>query len=118
MTKQFLRLLLVVGFLLNVQSLFAVCGTTDYSGGSGRLYDIKYFVLVLCYYTSLIVETLAGILSIYSATQIYIKMNTGEDGITKSILVLVGAILFLLGSVIVLPSFFGVGYGSGAFKYI
>ena len=65
MTKQFLRLLLVVGFLLNVQSLFAVCGTTDYSGGSGRLYDMTTFVLVLCYYTSLIVETLAGILSSY-----------------------------------------------------
>ena len=62
MTKQFLRLLLVVVFLFNVQSLFAVCGTTDYSGGSGRLYDMTTFVLVLCYYTSLIVETLAGIL--------------------------------------------------------
>lgn len=108
MTKQFLRLLLVVVFLFNVQFSFAVCGTTDYSGGSGRLYDMTSFVLVLCYYTMLIVETLAGILSIYSATQIYIKMNTGEDGITKSILVLVGAILFLLGSVIVLPAFFGV----------
>ena len=44
---------------------------------------------------------------IVSVCQIYIKMNTGEDGITKHILTLVGACLFIIGATIVFPAFFG-----------
>lgn len=39
--------------------------------------------------------------------QIYIKMNTGEDGVVKSIVSLVGACLFIIGASIVFPAFFG-----------
>ena len=46
-------------------------------------------------------------LVIVSAFQIYIKMNTGEDGIVKSFLSLLGACLFIIGASIVLPAFFG-----------
>ena len=38
---------------------------------------------------------------------IYIKMNTGEDGVVKSIVSLVGACLFIIGASIVFPAFFG-----------
>ena len=58
------------------------------------------YVLYLCY-------TIAGILTVVSALQIYIKMNTGEDGITKSIMTLIGACLFIIGASIVFPAFFG-----------
>ena len=34
-------------------------------------------------------------------------LATGEDGITKSILTLVGACLFLIGAFVVFPAFFG-----------
>lgn len=37
----------------------------------------------------------------------YVKMNTGEDGITKSVVTLVGACLFLIGAFLVFPAFFG-----------
>ena len=43
----------------------------------------------------------------HSALQIYIKMNTGEDGVTKSILTLIGASLFMIGASILFPAFFG-----------
>ena len=49
----------------------------------------------------------ASLLVIVSAFQIYIKMNTGEDGIVKSFLSLLGACLFIIGASIVLPAFFG-----------
>lgn len=45
--------------------------------------------------------------AVIAAFQIYIKMNTGEDGITKHILTLVGACLFIIGASIVFPAFFG-----------
>jgi hypothetical protein len=34
-------------------------------------------------------------------------MNTGEDGITKSIMMLIGACIFMIGASIVFPAFFG-----------
>ena len=52
-------------------------------------------------------ELQLGILVIVSGFQIYVKMNTGEDGITKSIVTLVGACLFLIGAFFVFPAFFG-----------
>lgn len=57
-------------------------------------------VLYICY-------SIASVLVIVSAFQIYIKMNTGEDGIVKSFLSLLGACLFIIGASIVLPAFFG-----------
>lgn len=35
------------------------------------------------------------------------QMNTGEDGVVKSIVSLVGACLFIIGASIVFPAFFG-----------
>ena len=58
------------------------------------------YVLYVCY-------AIASVLAIVSALQIYIKMNTGEDGITKSITSLVGACLFIIGASVVFPAFFG-----------
>lgn len=54
-----------------------------------------------------LVSTIAGICVIVSGFQIYVKMNTGEDGITKSVVTLVGACLFLIGAFLVFPAFFG-----------
>jgi hypothetical protein len=34
-------------------------------------------------------------------------MNTGEEGVKKNIMMLVGACLFLIGATIVFPAFFG-----------
>ena len=45
------------------------------------VYHVLY-VVYLCY-------AIAGIVVIVSALQIYIKMNTGEDGIKKNIMMLV-----------------------------
>lgn len=102
----------VVLFLFLAQGAWATCGVTDYSGSAGRLYDMSVFVLTCAYYAMTICNAVAAVLSLYGATQIYIKMNTGEDGIAKSMMMLVGGILFLIGASIVLPAFFGVQYGN------
>ena len=44
---------------------------------------------------------------IKAALQIYIKMQTGEGDITKSIMMLIGACLFMIGAYVLFPAFFG-----------
>lgn len=58
------------------------------------------YVLYICY-------AVASVLAVISALQIYIKWNTGEDGIVKSILMLFGACMFIIGASIVFQAFFG-----------
>ena len=67
----------------------------------GSIVDVyKRQVLYICY-------AVASVFVVVAALQIYIKMNTGEDGVVKSIVSLVGACLFIIGASIVFPAFFG-----------
>lgn len=103
--------LLLLALLSLAQPVIANCGTTDYSGNSGRLYNMVVFVLTCCTVVLYLLYAIAALLSIYSATSIYIKMQAGEEGFTKSIIVLVGSCIFLLIATIVLPAFFGFQFG-------
>lgn len=75
-----------------------------------------YIVLIISTVTSKVQHVLyvvyllyaiASIVAIIGALQIYIKMNTGEGDVTKSIMMLVGACLFMIGATIIFPAFFG-----------
>lgn len=107
--KKYIFILLAM--LLLTQEAFAVCGSTDYSGSSGRLYNMVIYVLGMCSVVLQLLYAIATLFSLYSATNIYIKMQAGEEGFTKSVMVLVGSILFLLSATIVMPAFFGFNYG-------
>ena len=48
------------------------------------------YVVTMMLYVLYLAYAFAAIMAIISALQIYIKMNTGEDGITKSIMTLIG----------------------------
>lgn len=108
--------LILVMSLLFSSSLQAAnvstCGATDYSGSSGRLYDMVIYVLAVASSLLQLLYAIASLLALYNATGIYIKMQAGEEGFTKSVIVLVGSILFLLGATIVMPAFFGFQYGA------
>lgn len=97
--------------LLFSHEAFCTCGSTDYSGSSGRLYNMVVYVLAMCSYVLQLLYAIGTLFALYSATSIYIKMQAGEEGFTKSVIVLVGSILFLLMATIVMPSFFGFQYG-------
>ena len=77
---------------------FAKSGSVNYSWGADALATMHDFVVTMMLYVQYICCTIAGVYVIVSVCQIYIKMNTGEDGITKSIMTLVGACLFLIGA--------------------
>lgn len=106
--KYLMFALLLLGFPHLAQ---ATCGTTDYSGNTGRLYDMVTYVLTMCSYVAQLMYAIATLLSLYCATNIYIKLQTGEDGFAKSVIILVGSLVFLGVATFVFPAFFGFQYG-------
>ena len=58
-------------------------------------------VRALCY-------ALAGIVAIGGGISVYIKMNNEEQDVKKSIMMIVGACIFLIAAATFLPKFFGV----------
>ena len=85
-------------------------GAVNYSYGYNGLAEMNSYVLTMMTSVQMLLYAIAAIMTVYSSCSIYIKMNTGGDGITKDIVMLVGACLFLIGSMIVLPAFFGINY--------
>ena len=93
--------------LLFFQTASAKCGAVDYSRGADGLADATTFVGTMMIYTVDVLYAIASVVVIISALQIYIKMNNHEGDITKSILFLMGGIVFMIGAMIVMPAFFG-----------
>ena len=94
-------------FVLLPLSASAKCGNVDYSCGADALAGMHDYVVTMMLYVLYLTYAVAAVMVIISALQIYIKMNTGEDGVTKSILTLIGACLFMIGASILFPAFFG-----------
>ena len=78
-----------------------------HSWGADALATMHDFVVTMMLYVLYICYAVASVFVVVAALQIYIKMNTGEDGVVKSIVSLVGACLFIIGASIVFPAFFG-----------
>ena len=81
----------------------------DYSAGTSALSTVtteiaKYvpFVVKLCY-------AIAGVVAVVGAISVYIKMNNEEQDVKKSIMMIVGACIFLVAAAQALPLFFGIG---------
>lgn len=110
--KRFFLLLLA---LLTVGSAGAVTvsnGGVNYSLTAQALAEMTEEIVLTMGYVVGLLYAIASLLAIYNATVIYIKMQAGEDGFTKSVLMLLGAILFLIGATIVMPAFFGYSVAS------
>ena len=104
--KRLCALLAVLSPLLSM-TLSAKCGGVDYSWGADALAMMHDYVITMMLYVLYIDYAIAGIVVIVASLQIYIKMNTGEEGIVKQIMMVVGACIFLISAAIVLPAMFG-----------
>lgn len=85
----------------------AKCGGVNYSWGADVLASMHDYVVTMMLYVLYLLYAIEAIVAIISALQIYVKINIGEDGVTKAIMMLVGACLFIWGASIVFPAFFG-----------
>ena len=101
------KYVLLVCLSLSVSTALAKCGAVDYTWGKDGLAEATSFVGTMMIYTVEVLYAGAGILAIVSAFQIYLKMNYHEADITKNIMMLLGAIVFLIGASIVMPALYG-----------
>ena len=85
----------------------AKCGGVDYSWGADALANAHDYTVTMMLYVVYLSYAIAAIVAIIGALQIYFKMNTGEGDISKSILMLAGACLFMIGAYVLFPAFFG-----------
>ena len=92
---------------IGIQSAYARCGSVDYTWGADGLAEATTFVGTVMIYVVEILYAVAGIMVVISALQIYIKMNYHEHDITKSVMILFGGILFMIGASVVMPALFG-----------
>lgn len=88
-------------------STYARCGGVDYTWGADALAMMHDFVVTMMLYMLYLIYVIASVVAIVAAFQIYYKMMTGEDGVKKAIMFVLGACLFLIGASIVFPAFFG-----------
>ena len=98
-SKRVKRLLVAMPGILLLQPMSAAakCGGVDYSWGA----------VTMMLYVAYLAYAIAAIVAIIGALQIYFKMTTGEGDVTKSIMMLIGACLFMIGAFILFPAFFG-----------
>lgn len=101
------RIVLYVLSAVCCQAASAKCGGVDYSWGADGLAKAHDFVITMLLYVVYVCYAVAGIVSVIASLQIYIKINAGEEGWKKEIMMVVGAILFIIGATIVFPAFFG-----------
>ena len=99
---------MMVAMLCMVTLTFAQNGAGDYSAGTTALGTVtteiaKYVPVAvkLCY-------AIAGVVAVVGAISVYIKMNNEEQDVKKSIMMLVGACIFLIAAAQALPLFFGI----------
>ena len=85
----------------------AKSGGVNYSWGADALATMHDFVVTMMLYVQYMCYALASVLVVIAALQIYIKMNRGDDDVSKSIMMLIGACLFAIGAFFVFPAFFG-----------
>ena len=100
------KILCTLWFLVPCSAM-AKSGSVNYSWGADALATMHDYVVTMMLYVLYVCYAVASVFAVVSALQIYIKMNTGEEGITKSIVTLFGACLFIIGASIVFPAFFG-----------
>ena len=99
----------ITAILPAVTSLAAAakCGGVNYTMGAEALARMHDFVVTMMMYVAYLTYTVASIVAVISALQIYIKMNYHEGDITKSVMILFGGILFMIGASVVMPALFG-----------
>ena len=90
---------MLLGILLLTPMIAAAkCGGVDYSWGADALATAHDYTVTMMLYVLYLVYAIASIVAIIGALQIYFKMTTGEGDVTKSIMMLIGAIIFIIGA--------------------
>ncbi|MBP9984054.1 MAG: DUF4134 domain-containing protein [Prevotella sp.] len=100
-----MALMLAIG----TTATFAQNAAGDYTAGTTALSEVTTQITKYIPYVVKLVYAIAGVVAVVGAISVYIKMNNEEQDVKKSIMMIVGACLFLVAAAQALPLFFGVG---------
>ena len=96
-------------FVLCATCVFAQSTTTGVTAFETVASDIQQYIPAI----QKVIYAVAGIVAIGGAISVYIKMNNEEQDVKKSIMMIVGACIFLIAAAQSLPLFFGISQTSG-----
>lgn len=95
-------LILFIGFIdmyaYDDDNLYTPYGAVNYSGSAQALHEMATFVYSCMYAVVTIVDAIAVLVGLYSCMVIYIKISQGEQGVSKAVMMLIGAIVFIIAS--------------------
>lgn len=77
------------------------------SSGIGALTGVTTEIAKYIPIVQKLIYAIAGVVAVIGAISVYIKMNNDEQDVKKSIMMIVGACIFLVAAATALPGFFG-----------
>ena len=86
-------------------------GGVDMTTGTGALETVTTNIAAYIDPVRKVIYAIAAIVAIAGGISVYVKMNNEEQDVKKSIMMIVGACIFLIAAATALPAFFG--YSSG-----
>ena len=101
--RERLMMLLVLFFVCVVVSFAAV----DVSAGQNAMTEVTSGIAAYIPFVRKLIYSIAAIVAIVGAISVYVKMNNEEQDVKKSIMMIVGACIFLIAAATALPYFFG-----------
>ena len=94
---------------IGTTATFAQNAAGDYTAGTTALSEVTTQIAKYIPYVVKLGYAIAGVVAVVGAISVYIKMNNEAQDVKKSIMMIVGACLFLVAAAQALPLFFGVG---------
>lgn len=102
----------VLFFLMSSLSVRADIGAVEYWGGAKSLVEMMTFIQAFLNITVEMLNVIATLVAFYSVVVIYFKLQNHEGDFSKSVIMLLGAIVYFLVMLVVFPSLFGGVYGT------
>ena len=92
-------------FLFAVALTFCVVYAQDTSAGTAALTQVTTDIQKYIPIVQKLVYAIAGVVAVIGAVSVYIKMNNEEQDVKKSIMMIIGACIFLVAAA---TAFFGL----------
>ena len=102
----------VLSMVLGVTHAFAeAAGGAGYEAGKNAISEASEQIAQYVPIATKLCYAIAGVVAIVGAISVYVKMNNEEQDVKKSIMMIIGACVFLIAAAQALPLFFGIEDG-------
>ena len=102
----------VLSMVLGVTHAFAeAAGGAGYEAGKNAISEASEQIAQYVPIATKLCYAIAGVVAIVGAISVYVKMNNEEQDVKKSIMMIIGACVFLIAAAQALPLCFGIEDG-------